>query len=133
MVTGCGHHTVHYDFRAHDPIGSVWGLPLLIPTCPRKLFAQGVRLKYVDIATDTLQASSSDLITWNTLAMIKHGFPPKRMASSNCHVDRSTASFPTSFQRKCASPTCPDELQCSSGGRLKSMFQSPQGLTKGSK
>ena len=32
---------------------------------------QGPRLKYVDIVTDTLHASSSDLITWNTLVMIK--------------------------------------------------------------
>ena len=29
------------------------------------------RQKYVDIVTDTLHASSSDLITWNTLVMIK--------------------------------------------------------------
>ena len=32
---------------------------------------QGPRLKYVDIVTDTLHASSSDLITWNTLVMMK--------------------------------------------------------------
>ena len=30
---------------------------------------QGPRLKYVDIVTDTQHASSSDLITWNTLVM----------------------------------------------------------------
>ena len=65
-------YTVHYDLRVHEPIGSLWGLPLLIPTCLR-LFAQGVRLKYVDVFTDTLHASSSDLITWNTLAVIKYG------------------------------------------------------------
>ena len=39
------------------------------------MFAQGPRQKYVDIqsdiVTDTLHASSSDLITWNTLIMIK--------------------------------------------------------------
>ena len=39
--------------------------------CPKKLFAQGPRKKYVDIVTDTLRASSSDLITWNTLVMMK--------------------------------------------------------------
>ena len=44
---------------------------MLVPTCPKKLFAQGPRQKYVDIVTDTLHASSSDLITWNTLVMIK--------------------------------------------------------------
>ena len=32
---------------------------------------QGPRLKYIDIVTDTLHASSSDLITWNTLVMMK--------------------------------------------------------------
>ena len=44
---------------------------MLVPTCPKKLFSQGPRPKYVDIVTDTLHASSSDLITWNTLVMIK--------------------------------------------------------------
>ena len=48
-----------------------WGLPVLVPTCPRKMFMQGPRLKYIDIVTDTLHASSSDLITWNTLVMMK--------------------------------------------------------------
>ena len=48
-----------------------WGLPVLVPTCPRKLFMLGPRLKYVDIVTDTLHASSSDLITWNTLVLLK--------------------------------------------------------------
>ena len=64
-------HSVTYDFRVHKPIGSLWGLPHLIPTCPTKLFAQSVRLKYVDIVTDILHASSRDLITWNTLAMTR--------------------------------------------------------------
>ena len=53
---------------------STWiylGLPVIVPTCPKKLFAQGPRKKYVDIVTDTLHASSSDLITWNTLVMMK--------------------------------------------------------------
>ena len=54
-----------------DPPGYIWGLPVLVPTCPKKLFSQGPRQKYVDIVTDTLHASSSDLITWNTLVMIK--------------------------------------------------------------
>ena len=44
---------------------------MVVPTCPKKLFAVGPRKKYVDIVTDTLHASSSDLITWNTLVMIK--------------------------------------------------------------
>ena len=35
------------------------------------MFMQGPRLKYIDIVTDTLHASSSDLITWNTLVMMK--------------------------------------------------------------
>ena len=44
---------------------------MIVPTCPKKLFSQGPRHKYVDIVTDTIHASSSDLITWNTLVMIK--------------------------------------------------------------
>ena len=48
-----------------------WGLPVLVPTCPKKMFIQGPRLKCIDIVTDTLHASSSDLITWNTLVMMK--------------------------------------------------------------
>ena len=64
-------HSVNFDFRVTDPSGYIWGLPVIVPTCPKKLFAQGPRQKYVDIVTDTLHASSSDLITWNTLVMIK--------------------------------------------------------------
>ena len=64
-------HSVNFDFRVTDPSGQNWGLPVIIPTCPKKLFAQGPRQKYVDSVTDTLHASSSDLITWNTLVMIK--------------------------------------------------------------
>ena len=64
-------HSVNHDFRVTDPAGYTWGLPVLIPTCPKKLFAQGPRRKYVDVVTDTLHASSSDLITWNTLVMLK--------------------------------------------------------------
>ena len=64
-------HSPDFDFRVADPSGYIWGLPVLVPTCPKKLFAQGPRKKYVDIVTDTLLASSSDLITWNTLVMMK--------------------------------------------------------------
>ena len=64
-------HSPTFDFRVIDPPGYMWGLPVLVPTCPKKLFSQGPRQKYVDIVTDTLHASSSDLITWNTLVMIK--------------------------------------------------------------
>ena len=64
-------HSPTFDFRVIDPPGYIWGLPVLVPTCPKNLFAQGPRQKYVDIVADTLHASSSDLITWNTLVMIK--------------------------------------------------------------
>ena len=64
-------HSINYDFRVVDPSGYIWGLPVIVPTCPKKLFSQGPRHKYVDIVTDTIHASSSDLITWNTLVMIK--------------------------------------------------------------
>ena len=63
--------SVNHDFRVVDPSGYIWGLPVIIPTCPKRLFAQGPRQKYVDIVTDTIHASSSDLITWNTLVMIR--------------------------------------------------------------
>ena len=59
------------SFRVNEPPKYRWGLPVLVPTCPKKLFSQGPRHKYVDIVTDTLHASSSDLITWNTLVMMK--------------------------------------------------------------
>ena len=60
------------DFRVTEaPPKYRWGLPVLVPTCPEKMFTQGPRLKYIDIVTDTLHASSSDLITWNTLVMMK--------------------------------------------------------------
>ena len=55
-------HSINYDFRVIDPSGYIWGLPVIVPTCPKKLFAQGPRQKYVDIVTDTIHASSSDLI-----------------------------------------------------------------------
>ena len=64
-------HSPTWDFRVVDEAKYRWGLPVLVPTCPRKLFMQGPRLKYVDIVTDTQHASSSDLITWNTLVMMK--------------------------------------------------------------
>ena len=58
-------------FRVHEPLGFIWGLPIVVPTCPRKMFEQGPKEKYVDNFTDTLHAPSSDLITWTTVAMIK--------------------------------------------------------------
>ena len=64
-------HSPTCDFHVHEPLGFIWGLPIIVPTCPRKMFEQGPRRKYVDIVTDTLRASSSDLITWNTLAMVR--------------------------------------------------------------
>ena len=62
-------HSSEYDFQVSEPLGNIWGLPILIPTFPGKLFEQGTR--HEDIVTDTLHTSSSDLITWNTLTMIK--------------------------------------------------------------
>ena len=50
------------DFRVTDSLEYIWGLSIIIPTCPRKLLEQGPRKKYVDIVTDTLDASSNDLI-----------------------------------------------------------------------
>ena len=64
-------HSPNHDFRVKEPPGNIWGLPVIVPTCPKKLFALGPRKKYVDIVTDTLHASSSDLITCNTLVMMK--------------------------------------------------------------
>ena len=64
-------HSKNYGFHARDPLGYLWVLPTIVPTSPRKLFGLGLRKKYVDIVADTLHASSSDLITWNTLAMIR--------------------------------------------------------------
>ena len=67
-------HSPQHDFRVKDVQGYIWGLPAIVPTCPKKLFALGPRKKYVDIVTDTLHASSSDLLTWNTLVMTKLGW-----------------------------------------------------------
>ena len=64
-------HSPQHDFRVKDPQGYICGLPLIVPTCPKKLFVLGPRKKYVDIVTDTLHASSSDLITWNILVMMR--------------------------------------------------------------
>ena len=64
-------HPPDHDFRVKDPPGYIWGLPVIVSMCPKKLFALGPRKKYVDIVTDTLHASSSDVITWNTLVMMK--------------------------------------------------------------
>ena len=60
-----------HGLPTHQIPGYTWGLPVIVPTCPRKLFAQGPRKKYVDIVMDTLHASSSDLVTSNTLVMMK--------------------------------------------------------------
>ena len=60
-----------HDFRVTEAPKYKWGLPVLVRTCPKKMFVQGPRLKYIDIVTDTLHASSSDLITWNTLVLMK--------------------------------------------------------------
>ena len=67
-------HSPQHDFRVKDVQGYIWGLPVIVQTCPKKLFALGPRKKYVDIVTDTLHASSSDLLTWNTLVMMKLGW-----------------------------------------------------------
>ena len=56
-------HSVNHDFRVTDPAGTHLGTACY----HQKLFAQSPRQKYVDIVTDTIHASSSDLITWNTL------------------------------------------------------------------
>ena len=32
-----------FDFHTPDSFGYVWGLPILVPTCARKLFEQGLR------------------------------------------------------------------------------------------
>ena len=60
-----------HDFWVTETLKYRWGLPVIIPTCPRKMFASPPRLKYVDVVTDTLHASSSDLIVWNTLVLMK--------------------------------------------------------------
>ena len=57
-------HSPQHDFHVKGAQGYIWGLPVLVPTCPKKIFALGPRKKYVDIVTDTLHASSSDLLTW---------------------------------------------------------------------
>ena len=98
-------HSPTFDFRVIDPPGYIWGLPVLVPTCPKKLFSQGPRQKYVDIVTDTLHASSSDLITWNTLIMIK-------MKSISCiprsWIEITTQSLEAWKQRDEMSPFLPD-------------------------
>ena len=67
-------HSPQFDFNVRDAQGYIWGLPVLVPTCPKRFFASGPRKKYVDIVTDTLHASSSDLLTRNTLVMLKLGW-----------------------------------------------------------
>ena len=46
-------HSPQRDLRVKDPPGYIWGLPVITPTCSKKLFALGPRKKYVDIVTDT--------------------------------------------------------------------------------
>ena len=57
------HEAVHKAWQDPSRRFSVVRLPFLTPTCRRKLFEEGPRHKYVDIVTDTLHTSSSDLIT----------------------------------------------------------------------
>ena len=98
-------HSIDFDFRVIDPPGYIWGLPVLVPTCPKKLFSQSPRQKYVDIVTDTLHASSSDLITWNTLIMIKLrwiGIIPRQW------LEITTQSLDAWKQRDEKSPFLPD-------------------------
>ena len=64
-------HSPQCDFCVKNAYRYMWGLPVIVPTCPKKFFATGPSKKYVDIVTDTVHASSSDLITWNTLVMIR--------------------------------------------------------------
>ena len=42
-------HSPQHDFRVRNAYGYIWGLPVLVPTCPKKLFATGPRKKYVDM------------------------------------------------------------------------------------
>ena len=42
-------HSPQYDFHVKNAYGYIWGLPVLVPTCPKKLFALGPRKKHVDI------------------------------------------------------------------------------------
>ena len=98
-------HSPIYDFHVHEPLGFIWGLPIVVPTCPRKMFEQGPRKKYVDIVTDALHASSSDLITWNTLAMIRtqlHDHIPQQW------LEIAAASLPTCEERECQEPFLSD-------------------------
>ena len=98
-------HSPNYDFRVIDPPGYIWGLPVLVPTCPKKLFSQGPRKKYVDIVTDTLHASSSDLITWNTLVMVKLKWVDAIPRQS---LEITTQSLEAWNQRDEKSPSLPD-------------------------
>ena len=33
-------HSPTFDFRVNDPPGCIWGLPVLVPTCPKKLWTK---------------------------------------------------------------------------------------------
>ena len=67
-------HSINYDVRVKNSYGYIWGRPLLVPHFLRSSSSWVPERKYVDIVTDTLHASSSDLITWNTLIMKKLGW-----------------------------------------------------------
>ena len=54
--------------KACQPHGA-YPSPFPLATCPRKLFAEGMWLTYIDIVTDTHWGASPDLITWNTMVL----------------------------------------------------------------
>ena len=60
----CGIVMVDNDFRT---VAIRWGLLLLAPSCPRKLFVGGPWLSYVDIVTD-LNCESMIPLEWNKIA-----------------------------------------------------------------
>ena len=79
-------HSTNYDFRVKNSFGYIWGLPLLVPTCPKKLFELGPRKNYVDIVTDTLHASSSDLnMDWDCVRRQSHPRNSQVMLGLNGH------------------------------------------------
>ena len=44
-------HGVMRSSFASEALAGMWGLPIVVPTCPRLIFAQGVRHKSIDIVT----------------------------------------------------------------------------------
>ena len=72
-------HSVNHDFRVTDPAAYIWGRPVIIPTCPKKLFAQGPRQKYVD--NHTYLIIRSDYLEYLGHDQIEVGQPhPKTVA-----------------------------------------------------